>query len=113
MLELRRLANSPEAPKNTSSRFLSVMVKIIKKDMPNIYKLISYQDTDVHIGTIYKASGWIPVETQKKGFQSWKNRPNRTDQSEAIKIRWEKQIRKEPKIEIKKEKKINNQLGLF
>jgi hypothetical protein len=91
--ELRRMAICDEAPKNTASYFISKMIKYIKKEKPNIYKLISYQDTSVHLGTIYKASGWEKVETQKNGFQTWKNRNHRNDLSTGVKIRWEKQIR--------------------
>jgi hypothetical protein len=84
------------APKNTASRFLSVMTKMIKNKNPEIFKLISYQDTEVHLGTIYKASGWVAAS--ETNFVSWKNRKdyNRIDQSTAPKVRWEKQIRKEP-----------------
>ena len=58
ILELRRLAICRDAPKNTASRMICVMVKLIRKRLPQITKLISYQDTAVHNGTIYKASGW-------------------------------------------------------
>jgi hypothetical protein len=110
------MAIHDDAPKNTASRFLKIMTLIIKKEMPHIYKLISYQDTSVHQGTIYKASGWNRVETQKKGFQSWKSRAGRIDQSTAIKIRWEKQIRSKKNIKIRHSKKSNKgdrQLSMF
>jgi hypothetical protein len=96
ILELRRMAIHDSAPKNTASRFLSIMTKMIKIKKPEIFKLISYQDTEVHLGTIYKASNWIAATETK--FISWKNRKdyNRIDQSTAPKIRWEKQIRREP-----------------
>ena len=106
--ELRRMAISPEAPKNTASRFLKVMTILIKREFPEIYRLISYQDTEVHKGTIYKASGWEPIETGKS-FLSWKNRPGRIDQSTAVKIRWEKQIRPEPKNTHNQSLKIDKQ----
>lgn len=96
ILELRRMAINFDAPKNTASRFLKIMTGIIKKEKPEIFKLISYQDKEVHSGTIYKASCWIAQPEHK--FTSWKNRKdyNRIDQSESIKIRWEKLIRSEP-----------------
>ena len=89
ILELRRLAISSQAPKNTASRMLSVMVKIIKKTFPDINRLISYQDTEVHKGIIYKASGW--VATTNTPFVSWqpRNQTHNPDQSRATKIRWE------------------------
>lgn len=66
-LELRRLAISPNAPKNTPSRMISIMTRMIRKKSPHLEKLISYQDTEVHTGTIYKASGWTPIDIMKSG----------------------------------------------
>jgi hypothetical protein len=92
------MALSPEVPKNTASRMLSVMRRLIERKFPEVEKLISYQDTEVHRGTIYKAAGWIIGATHKGG--SW-NRPNsknlngkprtRPDNNQATgpKIRWE------------------------
>lgn len=57
-LELRRMACSPDAPRNTASRFLGQMVACFKRECPERERCISYQDTTVHLGTIYKASGW-------------------------------------------------------
>jgi hypothetical protein len=89
ILELRRLAISKDAPKNTASRMLSIMIKIIRKSFPEITRFISYQDTDVHLGTIYRASGWTASALGK--FQSWTNdhRSRGTDQSKSSKVRWE------------------------
>ena len=86
--ELRRFAIADDAPKNTASKMLSFMKKDIKKLFPHIKRLISYQDTDAHYGTIYKASGW---EQETEGnFTSWENRKdfNRVDQSKSPKVRW-------------------------
>lgn len=92
ILELRRLAICKDAPKNTATRMLAVMIKIIKKRFPEIKRLISYQDTEVHKGTIYKAGNWkIGGETD---FISWQNRPRNPDQSKAKKIRWEYDLTK-------------------
>lgn len=90
--ELRRLAIADDAPKNTASRMISIMSRQIRRKLPNIKKLISYQDTAVHDGTIYKASGWTNGAETK--FVSWKNRKdfNRTDQSTSNKVRWEREI---------------------
>jgi len=98
-LELRRMAIAPDAPKNTASRMLSIMAKLIKVKLPQVERLISYQDEEVHKGTIYKASNW------ERGFHhrggSW-NRPNSRNKSTGLprtrpdlnkatgaKIRWE------------------------
>ena len=95
-LELRRLAISNDAPKNTASRMIKIMTILIKKQMPEIVKLISYQDTEVHAGIIYKASGWsINGYTKNIGI-GWNNRRRNKMQTTSDKIRWEKQIRPEP-----------------
>ena len=87
-LELRRMAINDNAPKNTASRMISMMVKLIKKRFSLIEKLISYQDTEVHNGTIYKASGWHIGNKTK--YQPWdRSRDRATSQSRADKIRWE------------------------
>ena len=64
-LELRRLAIAPDAPRNTASRMLAVMRRLISREMPHIDRLVSYQDTEVHTGGIYKASGWRATRTAK------------------------------------------------
>jgi hypothetical protein len=101
-LELRRMALSPDVPKNTASRMLSIMSKLVIKKFPKVKKLISYQDTEVHRGTIYRAAGWEIGATHRGG--SW-DRPNSTnlngkprtrpDHNKATgpKIRWEKNIK--------------------
>ena len=91
-LELRRMAICDEAPLNTASRMIGVMRRIIAKELPHITLLVSYQDTDVHTGTIYKASGWI-VSAKNKGT-SWTNktRSRNKEQSMSDKIRWEYRI---------------------
>lgn len=92
-LELRRMAIADDAPKNTASRFLAWMIRDIRKRFCDVEKLISYQDTAVHKGTIYSASGWINIGvTNKDG--SW-DRPNRSRvvaQAMSPKIRWEKDL---------------------
>ncbi len=60
-IELRRLAIPKAAPKNTASRMLAVMRRLVKAKWPYLEKAISYLAVDVHKGTIYKASGWKAV----------------------------------------------------
>tara|TARA_A100000171_G_C2057876_1_gene108429 strand:- start:17 stop:592 length:576 start_codon:yes stop_codon:yes gene_type:complete len=91
-LELRRMAIADDAPKNTASRMISIMRKDIQKSLPHIKTLISYQDTEVHSGTIYKASGWIDTRTSKGVSWTNKNRSRNKEQSLADKVRWEYQI---------------------
>lgn len=92
-LELRRMAISESCPKNTASFMLKKMRKAIQVQMPHISLLVSYQDTDVHCGTIYKASGWVAAATAQG--QSWTNdsRNRNKEQSLAPKTRWEYRLK--------------------
>lgn len=88
VLELRRLAISPDAPKFTATWMLGKMVKQLRKDLPGVDRLISYQDTEVHKGTIYKAANWFVAN--ETNFKPWDvSRKRRAAQSTANKIRWE------------------------
>ena len=89
ILELRRMALSNVCPKNTATYTIGRMVKDIKIRFPEITKLVSYQDTSVHLGTIYKASNWR-VGGQVE-FMDWTTgtRKRRKIQSDSSKIRWE------------------------
>ena len=92
ILELRRLALNEECPKNTASWSIAKMVKLIKQKFPDITRLISYQDTMVHQGTIYKASNWVAANETE--FISWttEERERNPDQATGKKIRWEYSI---------------------
>jgi len=91
-LELRRMAIAPDAPKNTASRMLGWMTRHIRKRRPQITTLVSYQDKEVHTGTIYRASGWQPVTLADPRSRPWNNtaRGRNKEQSTAPKQRWEK-----------------------
>ena len=96
VLELRRMAIKDGSPKYTASRMLSLMVKDIKKRFPVITRLISYQDTEVHKGTIYKASNWFIGHITKSNTIRWGklNKDGTGRKRNAIvatgdKIRWE------------------------
>ena len=99
-IELRRMACSPDSPKNTPSRFLAWMTRYFKKNFPQRERCISYQDTAVHKGTIYKAAGWSAAYTSKprirdrsvKRFgtgRDYRWNINGTDQDSSSKTRWE------------------------
>lgn len=60
-LELRRMAVAPDAPHCTASRMLGEMRRWFARNAPKCPRLISYQDEDVHTGTIYRAAGWSPA----------------------------------------------------
>jgi hypothetical protein len=91
--ELRRLAIAPDAPRNTASRMLRVMRLLIDKKRPDIQILMSYQDTGVHSGSIYRAAGWQPVVTSNGGEWVRKSRFANIAQASTPKIRWECRIR--------------------
>ena len=99
-LELRRMACAPDVPKNTCSAFLSWMVRWFKKNAPDRERLISYQDTAVHQGTIYKAAGWTaeyvsqPRIRDRSGNRAGTSRKyrwntNGIEADASAKVRWE------------------------
>lgn len=96
ILELRRMAIRDEAPKNTASHMIAWMVKEIKKTFCDVFRLISYQDTESHQGTIYKASNWKAVATSSENLKWTDTRQRNQEQSLAKKIRWQLDLRQEP-----------------
>jgi len=72
-------------------------------DNSRLLKAISYQDTEVHTGTIYKACGWTAAFLSKGRVRNrhkprvGTNRPYRQDingitAAMAPKVRWEKAL---------------------
>jgi len=97
--ELRRFAISPDAPAMTASRMLGIMRRLIHKAHPEVKRLISYQDTAVHHGTIYKAAGWKCAGKTHAGSPcGWSNNARFRNESngrevlESVKHRWEYQL---------------------
>ena len=87
LLELRRLAIADDAPKNTATRMIKIMTISIRKRWPELVGLISYQDTEAHRGTIYKAAGWRQETTST--MTDWSvERKRSAPQSKAFKVRW-------------------------
>lgn len=89
-LELTRLAHSPEVPHNFGSWALAQMRGWIREHMPEINRIISYQDAEVHHGTIYKADNWRQVY-EKFQDHTWTNRPGRLGNERPHKIKWERE----------------------
>ena len=87
-LELRRLAIAPDAPKFSATWMLGKMVKNIKFKFPEVTKLVSYQDTEVHTGTIYAAANWKKDHISKGAEWSVPSRKRPKSQSTADKVRW-------------------------
>lgn len=99
-LELRRMAVAPDAPHCTASWFLARMRRWFQQHTPERERLLSYQDKDVHTGTIYKAAGWHVAAVAKprqrdrskprKGTRrDYRSNLNGTNPDGAGKNRWE------------------------
>ena len=94
-IELRRLADGPQAPKNTASRMLAIMRRLLKRKWPHLTRAVSYLAVDVHKGTIYKAAGWTPVgkivaaRPQRFSNINRKTRATGPLQTKSRKQRWE------------------------
>lgn len=59
MLELNRMAFDNILPRNSESRCISIAIKLIKKNAPNIKWILSFADgQQCGDGTIYRASGF-------------------------------------------------------
>lgn len=95
ILELRRFAIGPDAPKDSASWMMARMIKGIRKKFQDVAKAISYSDEDEHLGTIYKASNWIAVVLPRSGG-AWNNRGDGKRKAVRLKnkIRWEFKVRK-------------------
>jgi hypothetical protein len=99
-LELRRMACAPFAPRYTASRFLGWMVRFFARFHANRERCISYQDTVVHAGTIYKACNWTPVyrgndrardrsKPRRATNRMYRTSLNGLEADMAAKVRWE------------------------
>jgi hypothetical protein len=66
MLELNRMAFSENLPRNSESRSLGYVFRIIKKNYPQIKWIVSFADaTQCGDGTIYRASGFLLTGIKK------------------------------------------------
>ena len=65
-LGLNRLVCIDDTPKNTESRFIKIMLVLLKKNAPHIKWVISFADaTQCGDGTIYRASGFKLIKISK------------------------------------------------
>ncbi len=105
-LELRRLAVAPDAPHCTASWLLARMRRYFAANHPERERMISYQDADVHTGTIYRAAGWHVghVATPRVRDRSkpragtrrdYRSNLNGTEPDAAGKVRWECELAKQ------------------
>lgn len=66
MLELNRMAFDNYLPKNSESRCISITIKLIRKNAPQIKWILSFSDgTQCGDGTIYRASGFYLTQINK------------------------------------------------
>lgn len=66
MLELNRMAFDQFLPKNSESRVISVCIKLIKRNAPQIKWILSFADgTQCGDGTIYRASGFYLTQIKE------------------------------------------------
>jgi len=66
MLELNRMAFDDYLPKYSESRCISISIKLIKKNAPQIKWILSYSDaTQCGDGTIYRASSFQLTQINK------------------------------------------------
>jgi hypothetical protein len=93
VLELRRMAISEHCPRNTATRMLAHNRSWIKNNFQDIALLVSYQDTEVHHGTIYKADNWQLANYTKGIKWDTEKRQRNLEQSLADKIRWEYKLK--------------------
>lgn len=99
-LELRRMAVAPDAPHCTASWMLGKMRRWFEANTPERERLISYQDADVHTGTIYRAAGWEVAHVARPRQRDrskprqgtrrdYRSNLNGADPDAAGKVRWE------------------------
>jgi hypothetical protein len=88
-LQLTRLAHGPGAPPNIGSWFLARMRAYIRREMPQIRRLITYHDAAHHTGAIYAADNWRPVARVQK-LHDWTNRPGRSAPGIRDRVKWER-----------------------
>lgn len=88
-LELTRFYCSDDLPKNSESRFLGAMLRILKRE--GWTRFISYADpAQGHKGTIYRAVGFREVGRTKRG--NWGNRAGRASTPQHPKIKFELEV---------------------
>jgi len=65
-LELNRLAFTEQLPRNSESRALGVLARLLRKHRPDLQWLLSFADgTQCGDGTIYRAAGFLLTDVRK------------------------------------------------
>ena len=96
-LELTRMALNGK--QESTSKAMSIAIKLVKKSNPTIKLLISYADKGQdHIGTIYQATNWYFVEDIKSSGEEvfYKGRwsHNRTPSSKLSNLEYKKLLKR-------------------
>lgn len=89
-LELTRYTLADGLPRNTATYCLARMREVIRRDLPEVDRLISYQDADAHVGTIYKADNWHLIYADQQHSHSWGNREGRLANERRRRSKWER-----------------------
>jgi len=89
-LENTRFALNALAPWNSGTKGLALMRCWIREHMPEVTRLITYQDCDHHDGGIYKGDNWLRVYDAREESASWTNRPGRIGDERKRRSKWER-----------------------
>lgn len=87
-VELRRMAIVDEAPRFTATFMLGWMLRWLRRETDYV-RAISYQDTEVHQGTIYKASNWKGTAVKGTPWDRPGHNRKRNSWNIGDKVRWE------------------------
>lgn len=89
-LEHSRMALGPQAPRNSASYFMSRCRAWIRKNMPEIKRLISYVPTREYTGVTYRADNWSTIYADMPKRASWQNRTKRTGIANQFRTKYER-----------------------
>jgi hypothetical protein len=69
--EIKRLVMSPKCPKNSESRFIAITMKLLRK-LVLMRGVVTYaDDSQGHVGTIYKACGFTALGMTSEKSDFW------------------------------------------
>lgn len=88
-LELTRLVHADGVPRNLGSWALAKMRKWIRVYMPEIRRLITYQNVDAHDGALYKADNWELVYHYPRTWGNWSSHGDRKSKIVKNRAKWE------------------------
>lgn len=89
-LEHQRMALGPGLPKNTASWWMAQMRRELRREFPEVRRLISYVDQTVHSGVTYRADNWRTVYSGRIEKKDWSNRPGRVQPQAVSRVKFER-----------------------